>query len=495
MRSKRSLPVVVIAALAACALVPGGAQAKERPNVVVIMTDDQDFRSMGAMPKTRRLIARRGTTFSTAISSFPLCCPSRATFYTGQYPHNHDVVWNTAPLGGFAKLRSAETLPVWLRRAGYRTIHIGKYLNQYGERDPREVPPGWEDWHGGVDPSTYDYYGFTLNHNGTLRTYPREPRFYSTDVYAGVAERAIRDARRARKPFFMSLAPNAPHTVSAAARAEVEGTPAVPAPRHARRFADAPLPAWPNYDEADISDKIGLLQSVFDRITPQETAQLTAHYRGRMGSLLAVDDLVERVVRALRRNGVHRRTNIIFTSDNGWMLGEHRLTDPVSSDGSASGVKFFPFDGSARVPLFAAGPDFPAGRTVRGAVVNADLAPTVLDLAGARAGIPQDGISLRRAARRPSRVQRRGVLLETYANPRGAPPYRSVRTERYRYDLYEGGEEQLYDLRADPWELTSRHADPRYAQVKAALARALARLRDCAGARCRVDVGRLPSPR
>jgi len=430
MRPTRLLLIASLAAAVACVLASGTAQARERPNVVVIMTDDQDFRSMGAMPKTRRLIARRGTTFTTAITSFPLCCPSHATYYTGQYPHNHDVVWNTFPLGGYAKLRSAETLPVWLRRAGYRTIHIGKYLNQYGERDPREVPPGWEDWHGGVDPTTYDYYGFTLNHNGRLQTYPRQPRFYSTDVYAGVAERAIRDARRSGKPFFMSLAPNAPHTVSAAARAELEGTPALPAPRHADRFADAPLPAWPNFDEADITDKPNLLQSVFDRITAKEKAELTAHFRGRMGSLLGVDDLVERVVRALRRNGVHRDTDIIFTSDNGWMLGEHRLTDPMSSDGSASGVKFFPFDGSARVPLMAAGPDFPSGRVVRGPVVNADLAPTVLDLAGARAGIPQDGLSLRRAARRPSRVARRGVLLETFTNPRGAPPYRSVRTAR-----------------------------------------------------------------
>jgi arylsulfatase A-like enzyme len=468
--------------------------AAERPNVVTIMTDDQDFRSMWAMPKTRRLLARRGTTFATATVSLPLCCPSRATYYTGQYAHNHGVRWNFFPLGGFYRFRQAETLPVWLRRAGYRTIHIGKYLNETGERDPREVPRGWDDYYGGVDPTTYDYYGFTLNHNGRLKTYPRRPQDYSTDVYARLAEQAIGRARRTGKPFFLSLAPNAPHTVSVASRARIEGTPALPAPRHADRFAATPLPRQPNFDEADVSDKPAFLGAIWPRVTPEQTSALTAHYRGRMGSLLGVDDLVQRVVDALERNGVHRDTDIIFTSDNGWMLGEHRLTDPQTEDGRASGVKFFPFEGSSRVPLIAAGPDFPAGRTVTGPVVNADLAPTIADIAGAHPTLPQDGMSLVPAARRPSLLGGRGVLLETFANPRGAPHYRSIRTERYRYDRYADGSEQLYDLRADPWELRSRHDDPRYARVKARLARGLAGLASCRGRSCRVDVGRLPRP-
>src|SRR3954454_6754336 len=152
---------------------PALAAKAPRHNVVVVMTDDQDFRSMPVMPKTRRLIGDRGTTFATSVVSFPLCCPSRATYYTGEYAHNHGVKWNFWPLGGFYRLKQAETLPVWLQRAGYRTIHIGKYLNETGERDPKQVPKGWTEYLGGVDPSTYDYYGFTINHNGRLRTYPR----------------------------------------------------------------------------------------------------------------------------------------------------------------------------------------------------------------------------------------------------------------------------------------------------------------------------------
>jgi len=153
----RTLAVLLSTALAlTLALVPSAHADKERPNVVVVMVDDQDFRSMHALPKTRKLIARRGTTFATSVVNFPLCCPSRATFMTGQYAHNHGVRWNNAPTGGYGKLRQDETLPVWLRRAGYRTIHIGKFLNEYGQANPTEVPKGWDDWHGGVDPSTYD---------------------------------------------------------------------------------------------------------------------------------------------------------------------------------------------------------------------------------------------------------------------------------------------------------------------------------------------------
>jgi N-acetylglucosamine-6-sulfatase len=473
--------------------VPAAARARRR-NVVTIMTDDQDFRSMWAMPKTRRLIARSGTTFATASVSFPLCCPARATYYTGQYAHNHGVKWNTFPLGGFDKLKQEETLPVWLRRAGYQTTHIGKYLNETGERHPRQVPLGWSDYWGGVDPSTYDYYGMTLNHNGRLVTYPRKPRFYSTDVYAGLAEGAIRRAHRAGRPFFLNVAPNAPHTVSVAVNAALEGTPALPPPRYANRFADAKLPRYPNFNEADVSDKPPFLGAVWPMLTPADIAELTAQYRGRMGALLGVDDLVERVVRALKRAGVYRNTDIIFTSDNGWILGEHRLIDPMSQDGTATGVKFFPYEGSTRVPLMATGPDFPAGRTVKGPVVNADLAPTIADITGVRPTLPQDGVSLLAAARRPARLDGRGVLLETFPNPRGAPPYQSIRTERYRYDRYTTGDEQLYDLRLDPWELQSRHTDPRYARIKAILAGGLARLSACTGKGCRVDVGPLPAP-
>jgi arylsulfatase A-like enzyme len=213
-----------------------------------------------------------------------------------------------------------------------------------------------------------------------------------------------------------------------------------------------------------------------------------------MGSLLAVDDMVERVTKRLKKLGVYENTDIIFTSDNGWMLGEHRMRDPQTEDGRASGIKFFPFEGASRVPLLAAGPDFPRGRKVRGVVSNADLAPTITAIAGARARLPQDGRSLVPAARRPSRLAGRAVLVEGFENPRGAPPYTAIRTQRYRYDLLPGGIEELYDLKLDPWEMESKHADPAYAEIKAILAGHLEKLAGCRGASCQVNVGKLPAP-
>ncbi|MFL5846240.1 MAG: sulfatase [Solirubrobacteraceae bacterium] len=493
MRCPRVLLVVLTAALALPAVAPA-AKAKPKRNVVVVMTDDQDFRSMFTMPKTVKLIGDQGTTFDNAVVSFPLCCPSRATYYTGQYAHNHDVTWNFFPTGGYYKFDQSEVLPLWLQRAGYRTIHIGKYLNETDERDATEIPNGWTDYMGGVDPSTYDYYGYTLNINGKLKTYGRDPKDYSTDVYAGLASSAIHRSVKLHKPFFLNVAPNAPHTVSVASSARMEGTPAVPAPRDANVFANTPLPNWPNFDEADISDKPPALGLLPYPMPQADIDSLTRHYRGRMGSLLAVDDMVARIVKTLKREHVYANTDIIFTSDNGWILGEHRLRDPVTEDHFASGVKFFPFEGSAHVPLLASGPDFPKGRSVEGAVVNTDLAATIVDIANAKAKLPADGRSLLPVARKPSLVARRGVLLETFVNPRNAPPYKAIRTGRYRYDLQDDGVEELYDLKVDPWELTSFHNDPRYAEIKAILAAKLKQLVGCRGKDCEVDVGPLPAP-
>ena len=353
-RTRLAPAVAAVVALTMLAL-PTAAPARQataskdgRPNVVVIMTDDQDFRSMGVMPKTRHLIARRGTTFATASVSYPLCCPSRATYYTGQYAHNHGVTWNFFPQGGYYKFKGAETLPVWLRRAGYRTIHIGKYLNEYGERDPREVPPGLGRLARRRRPVDIRLL--------RLHAQPKRPAKDLSAAARGTTRptstRALPSGqsappRRRGKPFFLNVAPNAPHTLSVASGARMEGLPAVPPPRYADRFAATPLPRYPNFDEADVSDKPAFLPVLWPRLTPVQIEGLTAHYRGRMGALLGVDDLVERVVEALKRNGVYGNTDIIFTSDNGWILGEHRLIDPMSEDGRASGVKFFPYEGSS----------------------------------------------------------------------------------------------------------------------------------------------------
>jgi arylsulfatase A-like enzyme len=327
-----------------------------------------------------------------------------------------------------------------------------------------------------------------------LRAYGRSPDDYSTDVYARIAEHEIADAARGRKPFFLNLAPNAPHTVAVETSARKEGTPAVPAPRDQAAAARLEMPIYPSFNEADMSDKAPLLTFYPQPFGADVTASLEAHYRGRMGSLFAVDDMVARVHRALVRAGVAKNTVIIFTSDNGWILGEHRLYDWVTQDGNASGVKYVPFEGSSRVPLIIAGPGFPEREKVDGVTVNADLAPTILKLAGARGTLPRDGVSLLRAARHPDSLEGRGVLIETATNPRGVPPYKSIRTQRYRLDLQVDGQSGLYDLKRDPWELQSVHDDPRYAQIADILRAALDRLATCSVPSCHVDVGKLPMP-
>jgi N-acetylglucosamine-6-sulfatase len=447
-----------------------------RPNVITIMTDDQDAASLAAMPNVRRLLAEPGTTFVNSFVSYPLCCPSRATYLTGQYPHNHGVWSNIPPNGGYYQLRGEETLPVWLSRAGYQTAHIGKYLNQYGTRNPREVPAGWQEWYGSVDPSTYRMWGYTLNENGQLKTYGQrdveDPALYQTDVYARKAVDYVHRKAPGDAPFFLSLAPLAIHFE--AGRAGDEPSPDErdprPAPRHRGAFADAPLPRPPSFNEADVSDKPRHIQEL-PRLDEAAVDQITLRHRSRLESLLAVDEAVAALVAALEAHQELANTLIIFTSDNGWMQGEHRIERG----------KVHPYEESARVPLVLRGPGIPAGTRSEVMVGNVDLAPTILDAAGAAAGIPLDGRSLLGAG--PPRPDGRALLIETGPG-RPGPWYSAIRTDRFLYVEHSSGERELYDLPRDPYQLASRHADPAYQQQVVALAGQLQRLRRCAGRTC-----------
>src|SRR3954469_8106362 len=175
MRARNSLLALTVLAL----LVPAAAQARPastdrdgRPNILVVMTDDQAKADVSKMPNVKRLLAKRGNTFADAIDFFPLCCPSRATFITGQYAHNHGVAGNFYPFGWYGMKHRANILPAWLQSAGYRTALIGKWLNGYGARDAHgEVPAGFNTWRGLLDVSAYDYYNYVMNQNGTLKTW------------------------------------------------------------------------------------------------------------------------------------------------------------------------------------------------------------------------------------------------------------------------------------------------------------------------------------
>jgi N-acetylglucosamine-6-sulfatase len=449
---------------------------QRRPNVVVFMTDDQTLESMRVMRNVNRLLAAKGTTFTQAIVSFALCCPSRATFLTGQYAHNHRVLSNIAPFGGYRRLDHSTTLPVWLRRGGYHTVHVGKHLNGYGLTRPTEIPPGWSEWYGAIDPSTFRYFDFTMNENGTLVRY-RKRTDYQTDVFARRASEVIRRRGPLRQPFFLYVGLVAPHS---GAPRELDDPPSMktpaPAPRHRDQFLFEPLPPSPSFNEVDIRDK-PLAMRRRPMLQEFQLGALTEAYQQQLESLLAVDEAVARVVTALGRSGDLHRTLIIFTSDNGYFHGQHRI--PAG--------KVFPYEPAIRVPLVMRGPGVPAAARVNELVANIDLAPTIADAANVRPLRIVDGRSLLPLLR-GTRPVPRDILIEAPVSDVPRQVFTAVRTPRYLYGSYGSGDEELYDLHVDPYELTSLHADPTQAALVADLALRLERLETCAGPTCRDGV-------
>jgi N-acetylglucosamine-6-sulfatase len=465
-------------ALLAVALVLGGCGAsaepgqQTKPNVLVLLTDDQTVESMRVMAGVRAELGASGTTFEQSFVSNPLCCPSRATLYTGQYSHNHGVIGNRAPEGGYGRLDKSEWLPVWLQRAGYHTVHIGKFMNRYGiDSPPTEVPPGWNEWYTSVDPSTYSFTEYQLNENGVVSS----GGGYSTDDYTERAVDAVERLAPSADPFFLSVAYLAPHSGRPAESDDPAGlaTP-MPAPRHRDAFAAEALPDSPAFDEADVSDKPSFVRRL-PRLSAERTAAITEMYRQELESLLAVDEGVVRVVDALRSAGELDNTLILFTSDNGFFHGEHRV--PYG--------KVMVYEPSIRVPLILRGPGVPAGERRRQLVTNADLAPTILEAAGAvPAGRVPDGRSLFPLMRDRGLAWGRELLVE------GAPGFQAVayaalRNDRFVYAEHDNGERELYDLRRDPDQLENAIGLRRYAAIEARLAERLAALSACAGPSCR----------
>jgi arylsulfatase A-like enzyme len=510
---------------------PTSADSDGRPNILVVMTDDMAASDLELMPSVQKLLAKKGTTFTNAVDSFPLCCPARATFITGQYAHNHGVRGNFAPYGWYGMKDRKNTLPAWLQDAGYRTALIGKWLNGYGALDAHgEVPKGFDIWRGLLDVSAYDYFNFVMNVDGKLKTWgdaefamklvkfaivevdnepdtiasifakleelfgPRpysywgteKPKDYSPDVTGEITEDLVRAERKEDDPFFIWWTPVAPHREDVATT--LMGRPGAdprPAPRHAQRSQQYTLPQPPNFNEADVSDKSANFQEKATPLTEEQIAQLQLDYQGRIGSLLAVDDHVAKLVKILRQTDQLDNTTIVFLSDNGWMQGEHRIP----------GDKFLPYEESLRVPLVIRGPGVPKGQEIDGQVGNIDFAPTLVDIADATAGRTMDGISLVPTIRNPKRQPERALEIEALERlfigdiPVNAwdRPYTGVRTDRYTYVVWtETAEAELYDRKTDPYQLDNHSGDPAYAGIEQRLAAKLRKLDDCKGAKCDV---------
>ena len=426
---------------------PSAAQPVATPtpkplNVVVIMTDDQEKVSARDMPLLQSLMAAQGVTFSNAIATTPLCGPSRATLMTGRYAHNHGVRGNHAPLGGYGKYRDsgmeADSLPVWLKAGGYRTAYVGKYTNGYGPGWTVK-PPGWDDWLALTEPQAYS--NFTYNENG--RDFRAPSSEYQTDFLATKAlEYLKKTEEQDDQPFFLMIAPYAPHNLARSAS------------RHSSLFASRGAPRTPSFDEADVSDKPRHMRRI-SRFTTTVINNIDNEYRNSLRALQAVDDMIGQLVQALTAQGEIDNTAIVYLSDNGLSTGAHRFTDKTA-----------PYAESLDIPLYIRVPGGPQGVTLPHLVGNIDIPATIVEWARIPAppGIEGRSLTPLLAAAPPLLASWRGDLLAEYwdsTNPATTlmPTYQGLRVENgvdsATYVLHETGEEEYYDLKKDPDQLDS----------------------------------------
>ncbi|RLV47582.1 DUF4976 domain-containing protein [Nocardioides mangrovicus] len=470
--------------------------AVRRPNLLVIEADDMRTDELRFMPNVRKLIAGRGVTFENSFAPYPLCCPSRASFLSGQYAHNHGVLSHEPPWG-FHAFDDRTTIATVLQQAGYHTALVGKYLNGYAQQPTRAgqdsrtyVPPGWTDWYAGSDHlygnrspyfgGTYNYTHYTQVINGRVVPHPGD---YSTNVNGRETRGRIRDYGKQKKPWFIWWTPTAPHFGRPHERDDPKPT------RNLRGFLEhwetPARPGWvrgrfdreithalgqPPYGpaEADMSDKPALLRHV-PEMDETEKRALTEVSRQRAEAEFVLDRQIGITMKTLQRTGQWDDTVVVFTSDNGYFLGEHRKRQG----------KILSHEPSLRVPLVMAGPGVPHARRYD-PVTTIDLAPTLAQYAGTT--MPRtDGASFLPAVsngdsgwtvpvvtegRDEARRYRRDADEHLQPGFDDGLDTRGIRTARYKYTRYSTGEEELYDLKKDPLELDGLQNDPAYAEVK-----------------------------
>jgi arylsulfatase A-like enzyme len=418
-----------------------GADGDGRPNVLHILTDDQTIDSLRHMGELQRTLIDRGTRFADYHTVQPLCCPSRATFLTGQYPHNHRILSNLEPFG-YGAMDWTNTLYTAMSDAGYRTGWLGKVMNAKGDQGLRPEP-GFDEWlvpiGAGESGSMFNY---ALSDNGRRRYF--EDRFQN-DVLAERAHEFIA-AGRTEKPWFLTVSFHSPHWTRCPKTHE--RCAPQPAPEDAGTMGDIDFPFPPNYDPS-----------------PQYRFRTNRYWGHELEALQSVDRIVGSLVEQLNRQGELDDTVIVFQSDNGFLHGEHGVFD-----------KDVPWDRSVRVPLIIRGPGFAEGDVRSDLTANVDVPATILDLAGAEPPRPLDGYSLLSAH------HRKFLLLERLVttNDRKRYPWLEVKTAKgltYWRDL-RGGHVHLYDLRSDQWQ--ARNLAGRKPGLVRSLERRVRRARHCA---------------
>jgi N-acetylglucosamine-6-sulfatase len=514
-----SLAVLLALLLAALGLSPSAAVAGKRgkeppplPNIVVIMTDDQELMTEEGqriglrekiMPQTHELFSRGGTFFNNFVVTTPVCCPSRATFLTGQYGHNNGVLANKPGYGSLINPES--TLPAWLKEERYRTAHVGKWLHGYGEAvgDVSLPAPGWDLW---VELLSFNqYYGYQLSVDGDLVRYGQENRDYVTTVLNKRAANWVHEYVEGRRPLFLSVAHMAPH--SAKARPNVCTRSALPHRKDYDLWTNERLPLPPNYAEEDVSDKPQFIQDR-SQIPPEQSGDLRRKYRCRLASLMDVDRGVEKLVDEFKRKGELAETVFVFTSDNGFFIGEHRLLNG----------KGLPYEEAIRVPFAIRVPKKYLGQagvaepSVDHLAANIDIAPTLLRLADGEPCTAQgtcramDGHSLMPLIKgKPGWPEDRQVLIEQrneasgFERRRDFGPctYSAIRTPQELYveyrAMFDGSTGECtqqtpaiiehYDLAVDPFELNNlfQPSAGSPTEHQAGLSARLEELRQCAG--------------
>jgi N-acetylglucosamine-6-sulfatase len=402
------------------------ASAAERPNIVFVLTDDQFPGTENAMPALKKDIISQGVEFINTTSTYPLCCPARATIERGQYAHNTHIYGNELPLGGWAKFRDQglqdSTIATWLHDAGYRTGLFGKYMNNYGDRS---IPPGWDRWYAWNGPKE----GWTaINDQGVQK--PMDPQEADSDT-SNAALEFLRSHLGRPAPVFAFVSFGAEHAPYYHDQADTD------------EFEGVRVPRTPSFNEADVSDKPSYV-SKRSKPSSSDIADLDQKYRKGLRSLMRVDRFVERASDLLRSKGEMRDTYFVFYTDNGNHFGQHRL---------AHG-KLQPYREDTSFPLIVRGPGIPHGSKNGELVGNHDIAPTLARMGGANIPAFVDGRSVLPLAKDHTSTWARTAILSERETD-NVPPNRwdMLRMGDSNFTRYEDGEKEYYDLRLDPYQL------------------------------------------
>jgi N-acetylglucosamine-6-sulfatase len=451
-----------------------------RANIIFILTDDLAWNLVPYMPHVVAM-QQRGMTFTHYYVTDSLCCPSRSSIFTGKFPHNTGVFTNAAPDGGYDKYHAMgnqhATFATMLRASGYRTSMNGKFMNGYHPAQHGK-DPGWQHW--AVAGDGYAGFDYNLNVDGTVVHHGRADSDYMTDVLAELGTRFVEGGAR---PFLLEIATFTPHG------------PYTPAPRHLGTF-DEQVPRTPAFATRNANPPRWLA----DRppLTAARIRHLDEVFDLRVESVQAIDELIGALEASLVATGHDRDTYIVFSSDNGYHLGDHGLL----------AGKQTAFDTDINVPLIVVGPGVPAGVRSDAIVENIDLCPTFAEIAGLDAPPDADGRSLLPLWHGAQPDDWRDFALIEHHGPDLAPmgpddpdseavvgqnpnSYEAIRLRNALYVEYQDGEREYYDLATDPWQMTNTAATLPPARARR-LHRALTAARQCRGAADCWEAQKLP---